>query len=124
VAGVRLHGKRHVVERAEVAIDAGDLERAREALARALRRRQAGDVLAREADVPRVGPQVARELADERGLACAVRPDDGVRLALAHLEAHAVGGGKRAEGLAQFERLEDRVRHLCRPRAAGRQVRA
>jgi hypothetical protein len=41
VAGLRLHRQRHVVERAEVAVDAGDLEGAREALARALRARAA-----------------------------------------------------------------------------------
>ena len=40
VAGMRLHRERHVVERGEVAEDAGDLERARQAPARALVRGQ------------------------------------------------------------------------------------
>src|SRR3970282_2015160 len=83
VAGVRLHGEPDVAQRGEVAVYAGDLERAREAAARALRRRQARHVLAREADAAGVGPQVARELADERGLAGAGGADDRGRLPLA-----------------------------------------
>ena len=88
-------------QRAELGVDAGDLERAREALARAPRRGQRGDVLAGEADRAGVGAQVAGELADEGGLAGAVRADDGVRLAFAHVEVDAVGRAQRAEGLAQ-----------------------
>src|SRR5206468_7642884 len=77
-----LHRERDVLERREAGIDAGDLERARQAFARAPGRRQAGDVLARESDGPGVGAQGTRERVDEGGLAGAVGPDDRVRLAL------------------------------------------
>ena len=60
-----LHGERDVVERGEVAEDAGDLERAREAHARARGVAQARDVGAGEADRAGVGPQLAGELADD-----------------------------------------------------------
>ena len=118
------HRQRYVVQRGEVAVDAGDLERAREALLRALRCRQARHVLARETDAAGVGPQVARELADERGLAGAVGSDDRVRLPLAQVQGDVVGGRERAEGLAQRARLEDRLSHPCRPRAGARRARA
>src|SRR3989442_5844891 len=65
VPGMRLHGERHVLQRGELGIDAGDLERARQALARALRRRKGGDVLAGEADAAGVGAQISGELADQ-----------------------------------------------------------
>src|SRR5258706_16459123 len=97
VAGVRLHGQRHVVESAELPVDAGDLEGARESLARAPRRRQVGNILAAEADLSRVRAQLARQLLDKRGLARAVRADHRVRLTGAYVEIHVVGGQERSE---------------------------
>ena len=120
VARVRLHRERDVVERGEFRIDAGDLERARQALARALRRGQRGDVLAGEADRAGVGPQVAGELADEGGLAGAVRADDGVRLALGTSSVDAVGRAQRAEALGQAGDLKHRACRRCRRGRGGR----
>ena len=80
VAGVRLHRQRDVVERGELAEDAGDLERARQA-ARASARGAGSAVTSRagEADRAGIGPQLAGELGDQRRLAGAVGADDGVQ---------------------------------------------
>src|SRR5918912_1235132 len=75
VARLCLDRKRHIVERGELRIDARDLERAREPLARASRRRERRDVLAGEDDAPGIRREVAGELSDEGRLAGAVRPD-------------------------------------------------
>src|SRR5436853_412098 len=72
-------------------------------------RRQAGDVLAREADGPGVGAQGSRELVDEGGLAGAVGPDDRVRLALGDMEIDAVARAQRAEALAKAFYLKHRA---------------
>ena len=111
VAGVGLHGQRDVVERAEVAKDAGDLERAGQAALRARGRDRRGDVRAGEADRARVGAQVAGELADERRLAGAVGADDRQRLALGHVEVDAVGGDEAAEALGEPAHHEERLSH-------------
>src|SRR5262249_58797514 len=55
VTGMGLHGERHVVEDREIEEQRGDLERAGEAELAAAKNRQARDISAREADVPRVG---------------------------------------------------------------------
>ncbi len=106
VARARLHRKRHVFERGEFGIDARNLEGARQPAARPLGRRQAGDVLAGENDAPGVRHQSARELTDESRLAGAVRPDDGVRLAFAHVEVDPVARAQRAEALGQATDLK------------------
>ena len=54
-----------------------------------------------EVDTPGVGRDLAGQLADQRGLAGAVRADDGVQLACRHREIDAVGGGDAAEALRQ-----------------------
>src|SRR5205085_3952886 len=90
----------------ELRIDAGDLELPREALARAARCPQVRDVLAGEQNAPVVRAQIASELADEGRLAGAVRPDDRVRLALAHGEVDAVARPQGAEVLRQAAHLK------------------
>src|SRR5207245_7444270 len=80
VARVSLDGERDVVERRELAKDARDLVRASETTPGARERRQRGHALAREADRAGVRPELTGELTDQRGLACAVRADDRVRL--------------------------------------------
>src|SRR5262249_56214327 len=80
VTGMGLHGERHVVEDREIEEQRGDLERAGEAELAAAKNRQARDISAREADVSRVGRDLAGELANQRGLASAVRSDDRVQL--------------------------------------------
>ena len=102
VAGVRLHGERHVVERREVEEQRGDLERAREPEAGCAARPAAPVMsLAGEADAAGVGRDLAGQLADQRGLAGAVRADDGVQLAARHRERDVVGGDDAAEALGQ-----------------------
>ena len=86
VAGVRLHGERDIVERGEIGKQRGDLERAREPELAAPVDRQRGDVVAGEADAAGIGRDLAGELADQRGLAGAVRPDDRMQLAGRHVE--------------------------------------
>src|SRR4029079_18893524 len=83
-------GERDVLQRGEVQVDAGDLERAGEAAARAAGRGKPRDVLAGESDPAGIRAHAARKLADEGGLARAVGPDDGVRLALADLHGECV----------------------------------
>src|SRR5262249_56048241 len=89
--------------------------------ARARRGRHRSDVLGGEAPLAAVRADVAGELPDQRGLPRAVRPDDRVRLAEAHVEIDAVARAQRAEALAQGPDLED-VNHSCA--APGRQGRA
>src|SRR6266850_4255262 len=101
VPRARLNRERDILERRKAGIDAGDLERARQAFTRALRRRKRGDVLAREADAAGVGAQVSSELADEGGLAGAVGSDERVRLALGNMEIDAVARAQRAEALEE-----------------------
>ena len=73
VAAVRLHGERDIVERGEIGKQRGDLERAREPEHAAAVDRQRRDVAAVEPDAPGVGRDLAGQLADQRGLAGAVR---------------------------------------------------
>ena len=111
MAGVRLHRERHVVERGEIVEQRGDLERAREPELAAPVDRQRGDVVAGEADAAGVRRDLAGELADQRGLAGAVRADDGVQLARRHRERDAVGGDHAAEALGQSVDLQQCVSH-------------
>src|SRR6266581_2046877 len=113
-AGVRLHREHHVLERGEIDVDAGDLERARETPVRARRRRERGDVLARETHAAPVRNEVARKLADQRRLARAVRPDDRVRLAFQHFEVDVVAREQCAEALGEAADFEQDLIHSCR----------
>ena len=122
VAGMRLHRERDVVERGEIEEQRGDLERAREPELAAAVGRQRGDVVAVETDAAGVGRDLAGELADQRGLAGAVRADDGVQLARRHVERDVVGGDDAAEALAQAVDLQQRLSHGA-PSPAGRRCR-
>ena len=64
-----------------------------------------------EADAAGVGRDLAGQLADQRGLAGAVRTDDGVQLARRHREVDAVGRDDAAEALGQTVDREQRVSH-------------
>jgi hypothetical protein len=70
------------LERRQVAEQLVDLERARDAAARALEGLQRGDVLAVEQDAPAVGTQHARQEIHERRLAGAVGTDQRVARAV------------------------------------------
>src|SRR6185312_1521390 len=107
--GMRLHRERDVVEHREVEKERGDLERAGEPEMAAPPRRQARDVGAGEADAAGIGRQLAAELGDERGLAGAVRADDGVQFAFRDLEHEVVGGDDAAEALGELVDLQQRA---------------
>ena len=78
---MRLHGERNIVERGEIVEQRSDLERAREPELAAPVDRQGGDVMAVEADAAGIRRDLAGQFADQRGLAGAVRADDGVQFA-------------------------------------------
>src|SRR4029077_5254765 len=79
--GVRLDRERDIVERGEIGKQRRDLKRARQPKRAAAIDRKRRDISAVEMDAARVGRKLAGKLADQRGLARAVRPDDGVQLA-------------------------------------------
>ena len=81
MTGMRLHRERDIVERSEIEEQRGDLERARQPELAAPVNRQRRDVAAVEADTAGFGRDLAGQLADQRGLAGAVRADDGVQFA-------------------------------------------
>src|SRR5712692_4912952 len=78
VAGMRLNRERHIVEHGEIGEQRGDLERTREAELAATPGRQVGYVEVFEVNTPAVGRDLAAELPEQRGLARAIGPDDGV----------------------------------------------
>ena len=111
-------------QRGEVRKQRRDLERAREPEQAAVIDRQRGDVLSVEHDAAGVRDDLAGELADQRGLAGAVRADDGLQLARHHVERDIVGGDHAAEALGQALDLEQRVSHGRTSRAGCRCRRA
>src|SRR5207245_591439 len=110
-------------ERAELAADRGDLERAGETAMRARRHAEARDVLAGEADLSRRGAHLAGELRDQRRLAGAVGTDHRVQLALGDSEREAVSRGDAAEALDEVYGLEQRASHRGRVRQRARRGR-
>src|SRR6266853_488609 len=103
--GVRLDGEGDVVERREIEKQRGDLKRAREPERAAPIRRQHRDVPVGKADRPGIRRHLSRELSDQRGLAGAVRPDQSVEFASAHLERDAVRGNDPLETFGQPDDL-------------------
>src|SRR5262245_54631511 len=63
--------------------------------------RGARDIAAEERDRPAVGPQLAGDQIEERGLARAVRADDQAPLSRRHREVHRGGDDQTAERLGQ-----------------------
>src|SRR5260370_37325919 len=111
MTGVSLHGERDVVERGEIGKQRGDLEGAREPERAAAIGRQHGDVEARKADAALVRRDLACELADKRGLAGAVGTDNGMQLALGHIELDLVRGHNALEPFGQSLDVKQRVSH-------------
>jgi hypothetical protein len=107
----RLHGQRHVVEGRVVLQKLRDLERACEAALDAPGGAETGDLLAFEQDAPVVLAQLARDLADHRGLARPVRADQGMKLARDDVEREIVGGDQAAEPLDQPFQAKHGHRH-------------
>src|SRR6185369_8756989 len=110
VRRVRLRRETTVLEHAELAEDGRALVAAADAGARTPRLRPARDVVAGEAHAPCARRELAREHVDERRLAGAVGADDGVDLADADVERHAVDRGEAAKAPAEPDRFEQRSR--------------
>ena len=87
------------------------LERARDALERALRRARIHDRLALEQDLAGIGGENAGDEIEERRLAGAVRPDQRVDVAGRHLELEIVERVEAAEALGQPFDRKTRLRH-------------
>src|ERR1035437_4741341 len=109
--GMRLHRRRHIVEHAEIEKQGRDLERARQPQRATAIHRQRGDVVTGETNAAGVGRYLAAELADQCGLAGAVRPDHRVQLAGNHVEREIVGGDDALEALGQVTDLQQRLAH-------------
>src|SRR6266516_3828495 len=86
VTVMRLRGQRDIVDRGEVEQQRGDLKRARQPERAAAIRRHAGDVLTRKANGAGMRKQLPNQLADQRGLAGAVRSDDRVQFATRNIQ--------------------------------------
>ena len=95
-----MHPDEDVLERGHVLEEPDVLERAAHAALRDRMRRLAGDVLAREDDLPRRGLVDAGEHVEERRLPRAVRADEADDRALGDGEVDVVHGGQAAELLA------------------------
>ena len=109
-----LPGGLDVLEHADAGEGHGLLEAARDAEARDLGRRRAGDVVALPGDAPRRGRQRAGDDVEERGLARAVGPDDAQDLIEAHVDVDPGQCHDAAEFLLEAADLE---RHQAAPRA-------
>ena len=108
---MRLHRQRDVVERGEIEEQRGDLERAGEPAQAALPRRQRRDVLAGEPDAAGLRGKLAGQLPDQRGLAGAVRADDGVQLAGHDVQGEIVSSDEAAEPPGQVFNAQQMLSH-------------
>src|SRR4029077_7353169 len=95
-------GERDIVRGGEVPQQRGDLERTRQAKTAAPPRRHEGDVLAGKTNAAPARAQLPDQLADQRGLAGAVRTDDRVQLASRELEREIVGRDNAAKPADQI----------------------
>src|SRR5262249_1787221 len=111
MASMRLDGEGYVVERREIEKQRGDLERAREAERAAPMGRQRRDVEVGETNRAGIRRHLARELADQRGLAGTIGADQGMELALTYLQREAVRGDDALEALGQSFNLQQRIGH-------------
>ncbi|MNQ47149.1 hypothetical protein D3C85_609840 [compost metagenome] len=96
-ARVGLDGQHQVVQHAGLFEDIGDLVGPRQPGRHALVRIHAGNVAPSHGQRARIGGQRAGQQVNQRGLARAVRPDQGVDLARVQGQRHIVGGHQRAE---------------------------
>src|SRR6476661_3135211 len=120
MTGMCLHGKRNIVEDGKIRKQRGDLERAGEAELAAPIGGQRGDVVAAEMDAADVGRELSGQLADQRALARAVRPDDGMKLAGGYQERNIVRRDDTAEAFAQVLDMQQGLSHGVRPKACRR----
>ncbi|MGY4600191.1 hypothetical protein ACVWXL_007937 [Bradyrhizobium sp. GM22.5] len=110
-AGMRLRRERDIVGGGEIEQQRGDLERTCQAQRAAAIGRQIGDVAPRQRDAAGMRLQMPCELADQRGLAGAVRADDGVQLACRNVERDVVRRNDAAEAAHQPVDAEQRLSH-------------
>ena len=113
-AAVHGDGERQRRQRRQRVEQLVDLEGADDAAANPLVRGERGDVVAVEEDGPGGRLENAGEQVDQRRLAGAVRPDQGVAGAALELERDVVGRRQAAEALDERARGEDR-RHRFVP---------
>src|SRR4051794_26944224 len=99
---MRLRCERDIVGGGEVEQQRGDLERARKAERAAAIRRQESNVAAAERNAAGVRREMPGELTDQRGLASAVRADDGVQLARCDIERDVIRRDDPAEAAHQL----------------------
>jgi hypothetical protein len=97
MAGMRLHGKRNIIEHSEIRKQRGDLERPRQPQPTPTVDARPRDVAPAEPDAAGLRQDLARHEPDQGGLAGAVRSDDGVKLAGRKIEIDAVGRDHTAE---------------------------
>ena len=108
---------RHILEDLKI------LERAAEPAPGALEGRQTVDGYAGQYDLARGRSDHAADHVEQRGLACAVRPDDGLDLPLAHREIEIGDGLQSAKATRKAAHIEERRcplahgRYLCHRRA-------
>src|SRR5580704_11607602 len=76
--------------------------------------RKRGDVATVEFYAATMRSDLAGQQADQRGLAGAIRPDDGVKFAARNVERDGVGGDDAAEALGQPFDLQQRLGHGAR----------
>ena len=120
--GARMLADEDVLQYRHVAEEAQVLERARDPALDDEVRRQTGDVLAEEQDVPAVGRVHAGDQVEERRLAGAVRADQGDDAAGLDAEVHVLDRGDAAEGLEQLLDLEHRRSGLELARGGHAQI--
>src|SRR5262249_5620027 len=103
---MRLARHLNVLEARQAEARRGDLEGTAHAAAPHGVGRQAGEALAFEPSLPRVGPELARQHVEDRRLARPVGADQGSNLPSGHAEVHAGDRLDPAEGLRETLRLE------------------
>ena len=96
---VRQHGDADIVHHTEPAEHALDLQRARDAAAHDLVRLEPENIAAIEGRASAVGAQLAGYQIEQRRLAGAVRPDDGIELAACEIDRDVVDRNEAAEAL-------------------------
>ncbi|MFK4512170.1 hypothetical protein ABIF81_007348 [Bradyrhizobium daqingense] len=110
-AGMRLRRQRDIVGGGEIEQQRGDLERTCQAQRTATIGWQIGDVAPGQRDAAGMRLEMPGELADQRGLAGAVRADDGMQLAAGDVERDVVGGDDAAEAAHQLLDAEQGFSH-------------
>ena len=99
-------GQQNIVEDRESRKQACDLEGARHAKRGAPMARPRGDILAEQQHLSGTRREYPGDQIEQRGLASAVRPDNGLTVTRHDLERYAAHGSQAAEGLRQVPQLE------------------